>query len=169
MQDETFARLVAEEVKNRVTEEQKDYLRLPENWTRWQRALVVLVGNLAAQLDELANREKEDTARYRDLGDSGLKLLAEAMAEYENRRKKISRFKFHVDARLDEVTRMIAMGSDAIDERLKTVEFLRKAIEKHRSSMEDFDLEPTPIDHALWDALEGKWSFEGISLDELDG
>jgi hypothetical protein len=163
MLDETFARLVAEEVKNRVTQEQKDYLRLPENWTKWQRALVALCDNLNNQLSQLADQEKSDTVRYRELGESGLKLLAESLSEFESRRKKITRFKFHVDARLDEVTRMIALGSDAIDDRLKTVDFLRKAIEKHRSLLDELDLEATPIDQALWAALDGKWEFDGIT------
>lgn len=166
MLDETFARLVAEEVKNRVTDEQKEYLRLPENWTRWQRALITLGENLTNQLEVLSKQEEQDTERYRELGDAGLKLLAESLAEYETRRKKISRFKFHVDARLDEVTRMIALGSDAVDERLKTVDFLRKSIEKHRSLMDELDVEPTPIDRALWAALDGKWEFgEVVSVD----
>ena len=167
MLDETFARLVAEEVKNRVTEEQKEYLRLPENWTRWQRALIALGENLNSQLEALVKQEQQDTERYKTLGDSGLKLLAEALAEYETRRKKIARFKFHVDTRLDEITRMIALGSDAIDERLKTVDFLRKAIEKHRSLMSELDVEPTVVDKALWAALDGKWEFDDITSVDL--
>jgi hypothetical protein len=163
MLDETFARLVAEEVKNRVTEEQREYLRLPENWTRWQRALMVLADNLNGQLEILAGQEKDDTERYKSLGDAGLKLLAETFSEYETRRKKITRFKFHVDGRLDEVTRMIALGSDAVDERLKTVDFLRKAIERHRELLNELDMEPTSMDQALWATLDGKWEFDDIT------
>jgi len=163
MLDETFARLVAEEVKNRVTDEQREYLRLPENWTRWQRALMILADNLNGQLVVLVGQEKEDTERYKGLGDAGLKLLAETLSEYETRRKKIMRFKFHVDGRLDEVTRMIALGSDAVDERLKTVDFLRKAIERHRSLLQELDMEPTSVDQALWATLDGKWEFDDIT------
>ena len=163
MLDETFARLVAEEVKNRVTDEQREYLRLPENWTRWQRALMILAENLNGQLTILTNQEKDDTERYKALGDAGLKLLAETLSEYETRRKKISRFKCHVDTRLDEITRMIALGSDAIDERLKTVDFLRKAIERHQSLLQELDMEPTSVDKALWATLDGKWEFDDIT------
>ena len=163
MLDETFARLVAEEVKNRVTDEQREYLRLPENWTRWQRALMILAENLNGQLTILTNQEKDDTERYKALGDAGLKLLAETLSEYETRRKKISRFKFHVDTRLDEITRMIALGSDAIDERLKTVDFLRKAIERHQSLLQELDMEPTSVDKALWATLDGRWEFDDIT------
>lgn len=169
MLDDTFARLVAEEVKNRVTGEQKDYLHLPENWGRWQRALIALNDNLSAQLAAMASQESAETNRYRELGDEGVRLLAESLSEYEHRRKKIARFKFHVDARLDEVTRMIALGTDAVDERLKTVDFLRKAIERHRSLLDDYDMEPTAIDRALWATLEGKWEFEAITAANVDG
>jgi hypothetical protein len=72
MNDDTFARLVAEEVKNRVTASQTDYLRLPENWDRWKRALIVLNGNLDAQLEALAKNHSEDEDRYKDMGPEGL-------------------------------------------------------------------------------------------------
>lgn len=162
MLDEVFARLVAEEVKNKVSREQADYLRLPENWTRWQRCLVTLIDNLNNQLDDIADQEDDSTGRYKAMGDDGIRLLAESLSEYESRRKKITRFRFHVETRLDEVTRMIALGSDAVDERMKAVEFLRKAIEQHRKMVMAEDLEPTPYDTALWASLEGKWQFDDI-------
>lgn len=167
MNDDTFARLVAEEVKNRVTVSQADYLRLPENWTRWQRALIALNSNLDAQLDALARSHAEDQEKYAALGQEGLALLAESLAEIESRQKKISRFQFHVSSRLDEVTKMIALGSEGMDDRLAAVEFLRKAIERHRSIMEELDLEPTQVDVALWGALDGKWEFDSLSYDDL--
>lgn len=167
MNDDAFARLVAEEVKNRVSRNQREYLQLPDNWPRWQRALVALGDNLQGQLDRLAEDEQLDRDRYQALGEDGLRLLAEAMSDYESRRSKIERFKFHVDKRLDEVTVMIAMGIDAADQSVQGHVFLRKAIEQHRNMLEEYDLEPTPIDLSLWDALDGKWSFDSISLDDF--
>lgn len=167
MNDDAFARLVAEEVKNRVSRSQRDFLALPDNWGRWQRALVVLVENLRIQLERLDADEEIDRERYESFGEDGVKLLAEAMSDYENRRSKISRFKFHVDKRLDEVSRMIALGADSVDEDSSAHAFLRKAIEKHRDMLEEYDLEATPIDLALWDALDGKWSFEMITAEDL--
>lgn len=167
MQDEIFARLVAEEVKNKVSREQAEFLRLPENWTRWQRCLTVLIDNLNGQLSEIQDLEDTTTNRYRALGEDGIRLLAESLSDYESRRKKILRFRFHVEARLDEVTRMIAMGSDAVDERLKTVDFLRRAIDQHRELVLEYGFDPTPIDSALWSALEGKWEFDSISAEDV--
>lgn len=168
MQDETFARLVAEEVKNRVTTAQADYLRLPENWGRWQRALATLVDNLNSQLIEIDEQEKSDSDRYNNLGEHGIRLLTESLSEHEARRKKISRFKFHVESKLDEVTRMIGLGSESVDEQVKAVEFLRRAIERHRELNEEALIDPTPIDIALWQSLDGKWEFDAIDLNSID-
>lgn len=166
MNDDAFARLVAEEVKNQVTQSQRDYLNLPENWARWQRAVQHLADNLERQLKNIRESEEAETAKYRDIGDDGIKMLTELSAEFDNRRKKIERFRYHVVNRLDEVTRMIAMGTEVVEERLKTVEFLRRAIEKHKEMMREYELEPTPIDAALWSCLDGKWIFDDI--DEAD-
>ena len=167
MNDDSFARLVAEEIKNNASDQQRDYLRLPENWSRWYRAVKSLSDNLDNQLKIIHDSNEEEVARYLKLGDDGTKLIAETTAEFENRRKKIERFKFHVTTRLDEVSRMIALGTDAVEERLKTVEFLRKSIERHHELMATYDMEATPIDIALWSALDGKWKFEEITDDTI--
>jgi hypothetical protein len=168
MQDETFARLVAEEVKNRVTDTQVDYLRLPENWGRWQRALLTLIENLNNQLVGIDEQEKADADRYRSLGEHGITLIAESLSEHEARRKKITRFRFHVESKLDEVTRMIGLGTEAVDNQVKAVDFLRRAIERHRELNEQAMIDPTPIDLALWQALEGKWEFDTIDPNSIE-
>ena len=168
MQDETFARLVAEEVKNRVTDTQVDYLRLPENWGRWQRALLTLIENLNNQLIGIDEQEKADADRYRSLGEHGITLIAESLSEHEARRKKITRFRFHVESKLDEVTRMIGLGTEAVDDQVKAVDFLRRAIERHRELNEQAMIDPTPIDLALWQSLEGKWEFDTIDPNSID-
>jgi hypothetical protein len=168
MQDETFARLVAEEVKNRVTNTQADYLRLPENWGRWQRSLLTLIDNLNSQLIEIQENERSDSERYGNLGEHGVTLLAESISESEARRKKINRFKFHVESKLDEVTRMIGLGTDAVDDQIKAVDFLRRSIERHRSLLQESGMEPTTVDQALWASLDGKWEFDSIDLNAID-
>lgn len=167
MNDDAFARLVAEEIKNNASDEQRDYLRLPENWSRWHRAVQALANNLDNQLKLIHDRNQEEVARYQELGEDGIRLIAETTAESDNRRKKIERFKFHVTSRLDEVARMIALGTDAVEERLKTVEFLRKSIESHRQKMREYEMEATPIDAALWASLDGRWDFENINEDTM--
>lgn len=167
MDDDAFARLVAEEVKNRVTPEQREYLSLPENLDRWQTGLISLIDNLDRQLAELNEREDRERVRYEALGKDGLSLLAEMLADVEHRRKKVERFRYHVERRLEAVQRLAAGSSEEIEERARLVNFLRKAIEEHRTLMVKANLEPTQIDRALWEALDGRWEFDAIDVEAL--
>lgn len=167
MNDDSFARLVAEEVKNRATDSQVAYLKIPDNWDRWQRALRILSENLNSQIVRICETEKLELAKYDRLGETGLILRTESEAEFDARRKKIERFKHHVDSRLDEVSRMIGVGSVSMDTQSQMVLFLRKAIEQHQDLMNQYELDPTPIDDALWAALDGKWLFDDIDEDDV--
>lgn len=163
MNDDTFARLVAEEVKNKATRDQKSYLMLPENWTRWQKALKILVENLQRQLVQIAESEQESVEKYRHLGDEGIRIITEMNAGFAERRKKIERFAYYVEQKYDEVTRMILLGGEQVDERVGMIEFYRKAIQRHRDLMDEYEMDPTTIDMALWAALDGKWEFDDIT------
>jgi hypothetical protein len=167
MNDDTFARLVAEEVKNNVSNAQRDYLKLPENLHRWERSLQALLDNLDNQIKNINQQRADEIARYEAMGDDGFKLVAEAASMHDLRAKKISRFRFHVESKLDDVSRQIAMSSDDEEEKVAFVQFLRSAISMHKKMLEDNDLEATSIDVALWDALDGVWSFDNIDLSGL--
>jgi len=54
---------------------------------------------------------------------------------------------------------MIALGESGQEEDLRLASFYRNAILEHRSIMQHYDFEPTPIDHALWNSIDGVWSF----------
>lgn len=163
MNDDAFARLVAEDVKNKTSRDQKTYLSLPENWGRWQRALKLLIENLNGQREQILDTETRTIEKYRHLGDEGIRLTMELNASFEERRKKIERFTYYVEQKFDEVSRMIATGSDKADERLSMIEFYRKAISQHKELMTEYELDATSIDEALWSALDGKWAFDGIT------
>lgn len=167
MTDDAFARLVAEEVKNKVSRSQRSFLMERENWSKWKRALIALIESLQSQLDNILDDEDSDRDRYSDLGRDGEKLLALAMSEYKARRTKIERFKFHVERRLDEVEQMIATGEPIEVEPDKNAILLENAIRKHKELIENYDIEPTVIDMALWDALEGQWTFNKIRADQV--
>jgi len=167
MNDDAFARLVAEEVKNKVSRSQRLVLMEKENWDKWRRALVALTGTLQTQLDNLADDEESDRERYAELGADGQRLLAMAMSDYNMRRSKIERFKFHVERRLDEVEQMISTGQPPDSDPLKNAILYENAIKKHRELIETYDIEPTPIDLALWDSLEGQWSFNKIKPEDV--
>jgi hypothetical protein len=166
MTDDAFAKLVAEEVKNKVTNETREILFKQENWDRWERSLIALVENLNGQLQRISEDKEADTERYSSM-EEGNVLLSEALSFYEKQAKKIERFKFHVENRLVQVSKMIATGSRFEDDMSKQIVMLRKGIEAHRKMMNDFDLEETAIDRALWDLLSGQWSFNEINSEDI--
>jgi hypothetical protein len=87
MNDDAFARLVAEDVKNKTSRDQKTYLSLPENWGRWQKALKLLINNLNEQREQILDNETQTIEKYRHLGDEGVRLIMELNASFEDRRK----------------------------------------------------------------------------------
>lgn len=158
MNDEMFSRLVADDVKNRTSETQREYLHLPQNRERWKRALLALVRNLQEQIDEIKVDKELDVERYSDFGDDGRVLLAEAISSYDSRLAKVERFKFYVDKRLDYVATL------AEDTSLSSrVQFLEAAIRKHKELIFEFDMDSTDVDAALWSSLDGIWQFDDIT------
>lgn len=162
LNDDAFMRLVAEDVKNRTTNEQRNYLRLEESRTRWRRALQSLIVNLDEQLAEMDSREQAEKERLTRLGKDGAMLLVEFQTSMEDRRRKVCRFRFHVESRLDEAERLTVITSDDSTERGRLAEFLRQAITKHRELITEDDYEYSNIDEALWAALDGHWQFDQI-------
>lgn len=167
MNDDAFARLVAEEVKNKISPVHKKELMKKENWERWKEALIVLSENLQRQIDEIEADAEVDERRYMSLGKTGSKLARESNDYYDTKATRIKRFKFHVDKRLDEVAVMIETGDVLKSDGWDVVEFYRKAIIEHRNLLRKFDLEDTSIDRALWDTLDNKWNFDSINNDNL--
>lgn len=158
MNDEIFARLVADDVKNRVSDAQRQYLELPQNRERWKRALIALVRNLSEQIESIKGDRELDVQRYSEFGEDGRSLLTEAMASYDVRLSKVERFKMFVDKRLDYVA---SLGED--ESAVSRAQFLEAAIRKHKEMMEEFDMEETDLDVALWEALDNKWGFDDIA------
>lgn len=164
MTDDAFAKLVAEEVKNRVSSESRSYLLEKDNWGRWRKALVSLIENLDDQIEDIHDDIASDTERYSQIEDGSV-LLSTALASYEMRKKKIERFRFHVQNRLAQVDKMIHTGVAIEDEPLAALMLLKKAIRMHKQLMFEQDMEETAIDKALWAALDGKWLFDEIGND----
>ena len=165
--DDSFARMVAEEVKNKLSPLHKQELMKPENWGRWKDALVALSDNLQRQIDNIEADSLSDSERYASLGRDGIRLNRESQQFYGEKAVRVKRFKFHVDKRLDQVVAMMETGEVVQSDGWDQVDFLRKAITKHRSMMRELDLEDTEVDHALWNALDGKWEFDSIDVDNF--
>lgn len=167
LNDDAFARLVSEDVKNKISAQQRKILLESRNWARWQKALLLLIDNLQSQVDDIDDDAEADKERYEALGEDGAVLAQEAELAYSSRKTKIERFMFHVNRRLDEVTKLIDTGSDDHIQAMAQndaaqAEFFRKAIVKHKDLLYEYDLEETAIDRALWDALDNRWTFESI-------
>ena len=63
LNDDAFARMVAEEVKNKLSPLHKKQLMDKENWDRWKDALLFLSENLKEQIDEIDYDAQADDAR----------------------------------------------------------------------------------------------------------
>jgi len=116
------------------------------------------VRNLDEQINGISEDKQSDLERYESLGRDGQILLTEAIQSYDSRLSKIERFKFFVNKRLDYVA---SLGED--EGAVSRANFLEAAILRHKSLMDEFDMEPTDVDVALWAALDNKWEFDNIS------
>jgi hypothetical protein len=163
----TFAQMVAEEVKNKLSPIQRDMLTDPENWSRWKDHLQALVDNLDDQIGDIEYDNQSDIERFESMGRDGRILAQEASKAYEARKKKIIRFRFHVNKRLDEVSAMIDTGEAPVSNGWQEMETFKKAIIKHRALLREFDLEETSIDRALWAVLNNEWLFDSIDESSL--
>jgi hypothetical protein len=163
MENEEFAALVADEVKNKASDEDVEYLRRSDNLVRWQEALFTLLSNLNSQIEEINSAEAASSRRYKEMGNEGVRLLVNSSKEYEDRRRKITRFKFHVEVKLDNVTRMINVIDEAsVEKQASLAAFYKRAIMKHREVIDELEYDFSEADEALWECLSGNWTFDSI-------
>ena len=162
--DEFFARLVADDVKNKITAQQRESLMAEANWDRWKRALLALLDNLEDQIENIQIDAQADAVRYGGMGRAGKRLADEAARVYEIRITKVERFRLHVERRLDQVVTMLQTGEPMDASPWETVDFYRRAIITHRKMLNEYDLEDTEIDRALWAPLDNRWDFDKVTL-----
>lgn len=167
LNETNFARLVAEDVKNKATEEQQELLRSPENRERWRRALLDLIENLNGQIEDLDANLETDITRYKKLGKSANDLIVQAQIAYDDRTNKIKRFRFYVEQRLVEVERLLALGTTDYAAQDTMLTMLQRAIATHETISSTQGFEPHEADIALWASLDGRWLFDDIPLDEV--
>ena len=166
MDDETFARIVADNVKNRSTSTQNRFLEAPENSSRWQAALGSLIKNIDEQIQEISMDAQADIDRYSSLGDTGNILLSQTIAHYEIKKQKIERFRYYVIRKLADVA---SAGKNQISEaKQENLSLVAKAVERHRELGSLYKIEKTPLDVALYNSLNGVWSFDNIDHFDLE-
>jgi hypothetical protein len=170
MNDEDFSQLVALEVKKRAHPDGVKFLNQPENLERWHRALQALAGSLNYQIEGIENQLADVVDRFSNLGAEGEYRIAESTRNLEERKRKISGFRFHVEKRVDDVAKLILAKNGTLSSDGSVVEFFRKAIQRHKQLMHEYEFEPTVLDEALWETLKGKWVFEDAEqrLDDED-
>lgn len=161
MNDESFAQIVAEDVKNNITDSQLDYLMLPENRARWKRSLIILIENLELQITNLKADKQSDIERYSDFGQSGKSFIVEASTAYDLKLNKIKRFKFYVENRLNFVEGIVDNACD-----LSRKDLLETAIHRYLYLLQELEYERTELDDALENALINNTleMFESITL-----
>ena len=62
--DDAFANMVAEEVKNKLSNKQRLQLLEKENWERWKETLLVLAEKLQEQIEQIEYDSEADRIRY---------------------------------------------------------------------------------------------------------
>ncbi len=168
MSDDAFAHLVAQDIRNNVNDNQRQFLRESQNLKRWSRCLDALLSNLNEQVEEIEGDMESDTEQYSALGEDGSKLLAESMHHYLGQKRKIEKFRGHVLRKLNEVAELISMLESGVSSEDDILIMCRQAIIRHRKELDENDIEPTPYDEALWEVLNGRWNFEEIEYDEAN-
>lgn len=154
MNDVDFEDLVAREIRNEATIDEREWLRSEDTVQRWATALGDLVNSLNHQYLGLA----EDDALDRALIDAGTlthRALTQRRAERATKRRKMGRFKRGVETRLSEAKgiireRNIRMTASE-DHEMRYL--YREAIKAHRAAAEAADLEPEEHDLELWSIL----------------
>lgn len=109
MDDETFARMVAEDVKDKLTVTQRAWVRSSENRTRRHRALSELARNLDDQLAAIDSANRDELAGATDRPPAEIEALR---FDQRGRRRKIERFRFFVVAALDEFDQEMRQMAD---------------------------------------------------------
>lgn len=166
MDDETFARIVADNVKNRSTSAQNSFLEAIENSDRWQAALGSLIKNIDEQIQEISMDAQADMDRYSSLGDTGNVLLSQTIAHYEVKKQKIERFRYYVIRKLADVAS--ASRGQIGGTKQENFSLIARAVEKHRELGSLYKIEKTPLDIALYNSLNGVWSFDNINYSDLE-
>lgn len=166
--DDAFAHMVAQEVKNKASEEHRQFLMQPGNIDRWLRTLNALLDNLNRQVESSQADMEADCDRYERLGEDGVVMLAEAKHYYEQKINKVEKFKFYVIKRISEVATISSQYKSGNVDNEKMLLMCKDAIIAHMRYLREHDIETTPADEALYQAIEGIWAFDQIPSPDED-
>lgn len=158
--------IALKDVRGIATKEERELLRLPENQVEWRDELLILAYQRWFDLEDAhANGHGE----YLDLEKVDPMLAALALQAWEKKASKAARFLSRIETRIAEVDRLLDARADELTEVERRMRFLEKSIATHKEQMLAWgEKEFHPLDQALWDALDGKWSFSEAPEDEIE-
>lgn len=151
MEHTDFALLVSEDVKNKLDQKSKDFLRLEENREEWRKCIMTIISTVTEKINQLSAEVSALRSEYAG-------FIIDPAEALEAKLDKAKRFRFHAEKRLVEIDRLTMLGQES-DPSLSLATFLRDAIEAHRQWHIDNDLVPSEGDDSLYAALDGVWGF----------
>lgn len=150
-QTNNFAIIVSEDIKNNVSQHDRDFLRLPENLEKWKECLFNIIVTVSQKITLLETDINSLRSAYPDFS-------VDPAAGMEDQKTKSERFRFYAEKRLAEVDRLTALGLPA-DPSLSLATFLRDAIIAHKEWHVSNSLVNSDADYCLYAALDGVWKF----------
>lgn len=146
-----FATIVSEDIKNKCSQHDKEWLRLPENHEKWRTCLFDIIETVNLKIVDLEHQISNLRDTYGD-------FTIDPAVGLEEQREKSNRFRFYAEKRLVEVDRLISLGNE-VDPSVSLASFLRDAIKAHKQWHVDNNLVPSEGDDCLYAALDGMWRF----------
>jgi hypothetical protein len=148
--EDQFALMVSEDIKNKADQTTKDILRSKDNRDRWRQALIKIISNVEKRVDYLSKEAMSLRHNYPNFEDDPAGSIAKTI-------EKSERFKFHAEKKLAEVDRLIFLKEENPDAKLSG--FLKDAILMHKQLKQSYKRPADHADVALWNAIDGKWTF----------
>lgn len=161
---ESFDAIVAKDVRNKANQEERFYLRDPENLDAWHDSLVALSKSIDFQFASNKIQKSEKTSEYKN----NVVALKEYLESYNDWKLKTLRFKHEVEARIAECKRlrkkyftdMPVLSSNLYNKIQNFVEAIdnhRNTILNDKNSNDDSYEELSSIaDEKLWSLLDDK-------------
>lgn len=133
--DESFDALVAKDVRNKTSQEERFYLRDPENLDDWYDSLVALNRSIDFQF---ASNKIQKATKTQELHDN-FWALQEYLDSYNDWKLKTLRFKHEVESRIAECKKLrkkYFTDNRIMDSSVyKDIQLILQAIDEHRSTI----------------------------------
>lgn len=147
MNDDFFAKLIFDDLRNEISEENLSILHESSNLKKWRRGLDAILCRFEEKLADLEYEETADESRYVSLGREGKKLLKMATEHYSSKKNRLKKFIFRISQRLEYVDTLVQ--EEFYSEFEPAIE-LAAAIKKHKQTIESMGIEPNVWDIELW-------------------